>query len=184
MASCETCGVIVRPHHKGETPRFCSWHCRYGTPESRFWGSVRRGGKDECWEWTGSTRTGYGAIYVNGSTISAHRYSYELANGPIPQSDGYHGTCVLHICDNRKCVNPAHLFLGSAADNNADKASKGRARSRAQKGERNGQSKLTADIVRQIRAADGPQRSIAKRFGVAQATVGRIRLKQHWRHIA
>jgi hypothetical protein len=96
----------------------------------RFWPKVdRSGGPDACWPWTATVRSdGYGMIDVGGKMVGAHRVSWEIANGPIPVGGDYHGTCVLHRCDNPLCVNPSHLFLGTNDDNTKDRDAKGRAR--------------------------------------------------------
>jgi hypothetical protein len=94
-------------------------------PVIRFWPKVdRSGGPDACWLWTaGAQGSGYGQFYPSkGRPTGAHRFSWELANGrPIPP-----GMHVMHSCDVRLCVNPAHLSIGTAADNNQDKSRKGR----------------------------------------------------------
>lgn len=91
------------------------------TIEERFWTKVKK--TDGCWEWQrcliGSM--GYGSFWDGERKWVAHRYSYTLHNGPIPE-----GMCVCHTCDNPKCVNPAHLWIGTKADNNRDKIQKGR----------------------------------------------------------
>jgi hypothetical protein len=91
----------------------------------RFWEKVEIGAGDECWPWTACLRMGYGALMIAATKRhkSAHRISYEMHHGPIPP-----GMCVMHSCDNRACVNPAHLSIGTRGDNNTDRHIKGRDR--------------------------------------------------------
>lgn len=102
-----------------------SCECRVCRPlplADRFWQKVEKAGESECWEWVGTIdRGGYGRIQVEDRLESAHRVSWMLARGAIP-----HGLWVLHQCDNRKCVNVAHLFLGTRTDNVRDMYAKGR----------------------------------------------------------
>lgn len=89
-------------------------------PVERFWKYVKK--TDVCWEWVGAKRTnGYGTLQVNGKSVLAHRFSYAFHKGKIPS-----GLFVLHTCDNKPCVNPRHLWIGSAQDNMTDKMKKGR----------------------------------------------------------
>lgn len=121
-----------------------------------------------CWIWTRGTlsQSGYGRV-SNGSGhyMMAHRRSWELHKGPIPE-----GMFVCHRCDNRVCVNPEHLFLGTTADNMADMAGKGRAAS----GERHHKAKLTRADATAIRAMPGKYRDIAAMYGVTFGLIGLI----------
>lgn len=144
----------------------------------RFWTKVDRRGQDECWLWTGnSNHGGYGEIYggpERPKTIRAHRLSYELHYSPIPV-----GLCVLHHCDTPLCVNPAHLFLGTHADNTADKCAK----VRQLKGERINHAKLTVAQVVAIRDTVGPYSRIAAQYGVGKSTIHRVKSRQCWAHV-
>ena len=136
---------------------------------------------NECWPWIGCIGTGgYGRFGMHRTSWRAHRVAWELTNGPIPD-----GLCVLHHCDNPPCVNPAHLFLGTDADNVADMVAKGR--QSAAPGERNGYAKLTADQVREIYAryhAGGIlQRELADEYGINQTNVSSITRGKRWRHV-
>lgn len=148
--------------------------------ERRFWAKVdKSGGPDACWEWSGCRcKDGYGKFGVRHddycASLRAHRVSYKLTYGTIPD-----GLCVLHHCDNRLCSNPTHLFLGTRADNNADKCVKGR----APRGEQNKRTKLTESDVRVIRkllTSGVPQRTIARQFGVAATAISAINRGLTW----
>lgn len=113
-------------HIAGQPVRFVIGHHvrlrEHASAADRFWQKVITHGPDECWEWTGSKGfKGYGQLRINGRIVAAHRFSYELHNGPIPD-----GLDCLHECDNPPCTNPEHLFLGTALDNHLDMAAKGR----------------------------------------------------------
>lgn len=125
-----------------------------------------------CVEWAGVRfAVGYGRIGDRG----AHCVAWENANGPIPD-----GMFVCHRCDNRACVNPAHLFLGTQADNMKDCSAKGR--NTRLFGERNGATRLNSDQVRHVRAIllSGvvTQGAIARAFGISEAQVSRIKTGQ------
>ncbi len=135
-----------------------------------------------CWIWTGSlTVHGYGRLQLNGVTVRAHRTAYELAFGPLGKGTA-NGINVCHHCDNRRCVRPDHLFLGTHSDNMADAARKGRRR-----GEKNSRALLQPHAVLEIRAAyaTGHHRQIdlGKQFGVSQLTISNIVTRKTWRHI-
>ena len=132
----------------------------------RFWSKVHKG--LHCWEWQAAKRDdGYGCIKIAGKSVQAHRQSYTLTNGPIPD-----GMLVLHKCDNRMCCNPDHLFLGTHQDNTDDMIAKGRHPHK----ETNGKSKLTQAIVdeaRQLYAAGGVTlTTLAQKYGVTRQAIG------------
>lgn len=183
-----TGNVKARGYVKGQPKRFIPGHqyrCRETRPVAeRFWEKVDRRRISECWPWTAkaSHKYGYGMIATDAQRgpIYAHRLSYELHYGPIP--DGLH---VLHSCDNPPCVNPTHLFLGTHVDNMEDCARKGRALSPS--GEAHRSAKLTEDRVLAIRAAStgrrGEQVELAHRYGVTRMTICQILKRQTWKHI-
>lgn len=182
---CEHCGTPTRNR------RFCSQKCHHAVCQpphairplsERFWEKVKKAGPDDCWLWTATvTRAGYGKIGRGGRDEVedyAHRVSWELHNGPIP--DGYF---LCHRCDNPPCVNPTHLFLGTPADNVADAIKKGR----HIRGEAVGGCLLTADKVVEIRrlyAAGGVrQEDLATRYGVTRSNIGAIVRGKSWKHL-
>jgi hypothetical protein len=161
------------------------------TIEERFWPKVDKSG--DCWEWTGSRyNTGYGMFWIKPRCQSAHRFSWELHFGPIPN-----GLFVLHTCDTRHCIRPDHLFLGTQKDNVADAITKGRvvpppgydhySEEWKRFGERSATSKLTDEDVRAIRKAweTGTIRAtdLSERFKVSEGTIRRITKGLSWVHV-
>lgn len=134
-----------------------------------------------CWLWTASTdQKGYGHLRHGGKDFKAHRLSYEYHIGPIPEGEGFHGTCVMHKCDNPSCVNPDHLELGSNLDNIMDM----RAKDRDSKGESRYNAKLTAEDVIKIINDPRDNGQIARDYPVNRKQISRIKLGLRWRHIS
>jgi hypothetical protein len=141
--------------------------------EERFWEKVVK--SDTCWNWIGGKfANGYGSIGlgVDRIIISAHRLSWQLHFGQIPVE-----MHVCHHCDNRACVNPAHLFLGTPADNVADCVRKGRIATR----ERVGSHKLTEEEVDFVGRSGETQTALAERFGVHQSTISDVVTGVTWK---
>lgn len=148
--------------------------------EQRFWEKVERAGPEECWLWTGAVRNGYGYITDYWDKIYAHRYAYELAYAPIPTGRWFH---VCHSCDVKLCVNPRHLWLGTARAN-ADEALK---RGRTVQGEAQWAAKLTDEVVREIRRCYEShlrtQTELGRDYGVSQATIWHVVNRKTWKHV-
>ena len=162
--------------------RFCSSACR-NSPDGAYYRLMLKTNvfaANGCWEFEGSLgHSGYGRIYVHGRHEAAHRVSYLANVGTIPT-----GLSVLHRCDNRICVNPDHLWLGTAKDNILDCHKKGRFPTR--RGEDNSQHKLSVLEVlemRDCRARGETQCSLADRFHVHQSLVSLVTRKKKWRHV-
>jgi HNH endonuclease len=173
MVSCAFCGCS-----------FTSRHGRiYCSPACAFWTRVdRSGGPDACWPWIDhlSATSGYGDVpgrYNEGKRASAHRLAWRLHNCCDPGK-----LCVLHQCDNRKCANPAQLFLGSKRRNVLDAWMKGRFHACAP-GEAHPSSKLTDLIVTQIRQGQDDPLTLAARYGVRVSTINAARRGHTWKHL-
>lgn len=149
----------------------------------RFWNKVNIETPDKCWEWTGCrTPLGYGILMlpsIDGSKrkrIFAHRYSWDIHYGSLPQE-----LSVCHHCDNPPCINPNHLFLGTTADNLRDMALKGR----SQQGEKHHNVKITEATIIEIRRLSEHMSmpEIAKSLGLQYLYVWHIVRRKKWKHI-
>jgi hypothetical protein len=145
--------------------------------EERFWAKVNK--TDGCWEWIGATASGYGYFKCYEGNRNAHRVSWTIHNGQIPEK-----LMVLHHCDNKICVRPDHLFLGTAKDNALDLQSKGLD---PFTGTKNSAAKLTEKQVLEIRERwptyKGTQKELAAEYGVTQSRIWYIVNRKHWKHI-
>ena len=150
-------------------------------PKERLMSKTQPDLNSGCWLWEPALfGNGYGRARLNGKNSYAHRLSYSLFKGEIGELH------VLHKCDVRCCVNPDHLFLGTASDNMVDMNEKGRGNPPV--GERSHSAKLTEDIVMEIRLAcktgeRGIQKDLVEKFSVSKATISRINTGRRWKHV-
>lgn len=151
----------------------------------RFWAKVDRKTDSECWPWTATkTSFGYGSFRVGSMTDGsrrkemAHRVAYMLATGKtIPQ-----GKVIMHACDNPPCCNPAHLSVGTYAENGKAAYDRKRRVSIVQPGENSPRAKLTAENVAYVRSVGYAKsaRELAQELGVGTSTITAIRTRQNW----
>lgn len=170
--TCPKCHVTFpQSMGKGTHIRYC------GTQDDTMWARIDKNHPSGCWVYKGATdRRGYGRpcrmLFGGGrKRYYAHRRSYEIHKGPIPE-----GMLVLHSCDNPPCCNPDHLSLGKDADNHVDMRARGRANyiSRA---------KLTEDQVREIRASQGTKEELAAKYSVSAGTIYNIKTRRIWKNV-
>lgn len=159
--------------------------------EARFWSKVDRStGPDTCWLWTASTAHGYGSVGYSGRTYIAHRIAFFLTHHTDPGA-----LFVRHTCDTPLCCNPAHLLLGTHADNMADMCERGRSNSGKEYlgtilyGGDNPAARLTEEDVLAIRAEYSPNvrgcgyESLARKYGVGSTTIVHIIKRETWTHV-
>lgn len=147
----------------------------------RFWENVNK--TTTCWNWTGSKYSNrYGRFGYDYKRESVHRISFKLKNGEIPNN-----LLVCHICDNRACVNPEHLFLGTCKDNLQDMSKKGRAYNGDKKGIKNGRAKLTDKIVLKMRKeyknGNISYKKLGEKYGLVESSATYAIKGVTWKHL-
>lgn len=155
------------------------WDTKAMTRDEVFWSCVEK--TETCWVWKRPlTKDGYGQFRYLGLNMLAHKISWIIKNGPVPEN-----LCVLHDCpsgDNRACVNPDHLWLGTNDENMNDMVLK----NRQAKGEHNGNSKLTELQIKEIRrlGSEGMNfKNLGQMFGIDQSTAADIVKFKIWKHV-
>jgi hypothetical protein len=150
--------------------------CSKETLEKRYLKKVVIGAtSDECWGWVGATyKYGYGCIGTDKGNDGAHRVSYRLHYGEIPD-----GMCVCHLCDNPICSNPKHLFLGTKQDNAIDRNKKGRGKNPSYRGN-HPKAKLTLEQVKEIKASNKPNKELREIYNASYGMIRRILSGERW----
>lgn len=180
MFTLPTCGqkLCVNPAHRLPTQSVTPSKDPVLGLGPRFWSKVNKSGPNGCWLFTGALDpSGYGRYVKSGGARLAHRLSYEEANGPLGP-----GLFACHRCDNPTCVNPDHLFAGTALDNVHDAIGKGRLN--PVRGSRTPAAKLTEEQAAVIKHSSDPASAVAIRFGISKSVVWAIRSGQAWKHVA
>ncbi len=182
LCVCKMCGkhsYLFPSRVKSGYGTFCSKACQHAPLEQRFWMSLGRKAPSGCILWNGHiTKDGYGRIRDRGTCRLAHRVAYELMVGKIPED-----LIIRHSCDNKICINPTHLLLGTQIDNVADREE----RKRTAIGAANGKAKLNSALVTELRAryaAGGiTQQDLASEYGIPGGTIGAIINHLTWKHV-
>lgn len=181
--TCQACGLKFGDK-RSKRRKYCSKVCeglgKKTLISDRFFACVQK--TDTCWLWACYRDPhSYGRMSGEGHSAThllAHRVSWQLHNGPIPE-----GMFVCHACDNPPCVNPAHLFLGTALDNSRDMIQKGR----GVRGERAGSARFTAEQIRDMRErysrGDISQGQLAREYRTSTGTMNAILRRKTWKHI-
>lgn len=196
LLNCTNCGKPVEKskNYRGLMP-FCNQSCATTyrnlntvypktNPVDRFWSYVKVGNPDECWEWIGSMKPqGYGQMQIDGKLVYAHRYSWFIHYGKLDK-----GIQVHHKCDNRKCVNPNHLWLGVQKENIADMIAKGRQNWKNRLyGENHPMAKLCNEEVEAIKLLSSTKKytdvMLSIMFGVSQSIIGKITNGKNWNKV-
>ena len=132
-----------------------------------------------CWEWTGyKNNNGYGTIGIDRRMVLAHRASFSVFKGPIPK-----GHVVMHSCDNRKCINPAHLSAGTQSDNIKDALNKGRVVVPSKEKEEHWNARLTEAAVSDIRTSTLTNKQLALKYAVSPRNIALIKQRKAWRSV-
>ncbi len=173
--TCLHCGIVFIPKYKFNRPKYCSKQC-VGKCAPKNDISFRING--DCWECSShaSNSEGYPRIDRDGKQWRMSRYIYTTQHGEIPE-----GLQIRHTCDNRLCINPMHLLIGTNQDNMDDKVS----RNRQARGETHGKSKLTEQEVLEIRKIgySKSKKELGRMYGVSYSVIHNIRRNKTWKHI-
>lgn len=189
MKACSVDGCTAKYYAKGYCYKHWQRIRKHGSPddnanthgslEARFWRKVDKTG--DCWEWTGNKKpVGYGAIQEGGKgskSLLAHRVSYQIHKGEIPD-----GMVVMHSCDNRGCVNPDHLSIGTYSENTLDAIQKGRFPCNLPEPKSGATHRLAISIekAKAIKGAEGTQTELSRAFAVDRTVVRAIKNGTHW----